>query len=943
MTRRSNWLILLLAVLVAAGAFGQATTATMRGTITNPQGRPVANAEINAVESATGFVHTVHSRADGTYTLAGLTPGAYNIVVAAPGYEPKSQDVTVLVGQNLEDNINLAATAVLSESITVVGQQAVETRTPEAATNVTRQQIESLPQPERNFLNFAAMAPGVRLSNDPQRKTFAGDAQPAEQTNVFIDGVSDKNDILLGGIAGQDTSRGNPFPQNAVQEFRVITQNYSAQYDHASSAIITAVTKSGGNRFTGQAFVYYQPRAWVSAPPKNFQFSTLATNKDYRRYQPGLSFGGPIIKDKLNFFLSYEGDQQHATAPVNVGNQQFAGQFSQFIGAFPSPFRSTLGFGKVSWQLAANQLFDFSANYRKENEVRDFGNQTSFQSAHNLKNSVWGATGHYQWNNSSSLNEAIISLQKYHWNQAALNPDLVGQNFQGVIRIGGASTQQDFNQRRLELRDNYNLAPWNAAGIHNFQVGGNIDFMHYRIDRNNFQNPEFEFTIDPANGLTFAQPFEANFGFGNPIFSTGNNEYGIYGQDNWAVNNKLSLNLGVRWDYETHMLDQGYVTPANIVAGLTGKFTPPHGVSSTDYFSTGSERKPYKDEIQPRLGFTYDLFGNNKSIIFGGAGRYYDRLFLNAAVEERFHLQYPQYRIEFSPNGQPRNGGPTVQWNPSYMTVAGLQSLIASGVAHPEIYLFYNKTKPPYSNQANLGYRQAFGTWLASASYNYVHSYHGVTFLSASGLCCTAIVPGFGNVIISDPQGKEYKYGGVYLTLDRPYTEQTRWGVHFAYTHNNAKQTGNDEFSLDFPSAAQYGFHTVPGTQRNLFVGTGIVGLPYGIRLSTIVTWGSGEQATLLNFSQGFSLQNRIDSCAYCATLTPPGGYRNVDFRAEYNLPAFGPAQVGLIGEIFNATNHANYGCLANFLPPEGNSSLGQPGCVVSLGRREQVGLRVNF
>ena len=120
-------------------------------------------------------------------------------------------------------------------------------RTSEASTNVTTQQIENLPQDDRNFLNFATLAPGIRLSTDPQRKVISSDAQPAEQTNVFIDGVSFKNDVLQGGLVGQDSSRGNPFPQNAVQEFRVVTQNYSAQYDKAASAIITAVTKSGGN------------------------------------------------------------------------------------------------------------------------------------------------------------------------------------------------------------------------------------------------------------------------------------------------------------------------------------------------------------------------------------------------------------------------------------------------------------------------------------------------------------------------------------------------------------------------------------------------------------------------------------------------------------------------------------------------------------------------
>ena len=91
--------------------------------------------------------------------------------------------------------------------------------------------------------------------------------------------MSFKNDVLQGGLVGQDSSRGNPFPQNAVQEFRVITQNYSAQYEKASSAIITAVTKSGGNDIRGQAFWFYQPKQWVAQLPKSFQFSTLTTNK----------------------------------------------------------------------------------------------------------------------------------------------------------------------------------------------------------------------------------------------------------------------------------------------------------------------------------------------------------------------------------------------------------------------------------------------------------------------------------------------------------------------------------------------------------------------------------------------------------------------------------------------------------------------------------------
>ncbi len=323
------------------------------------------------------------------------------------------------------------------------------------------------------------------------------------------------------------------------------------------------------------------------------------------------------------------------------------------------------------------------------------------------------------------------------------------------------------------------------------------------------------------------------------------------------------------------MLDENFVTDPRVVAGLSSALHPPAGASASDYFTNGSQRKPYKSEYQPRLGFSYDLRGDSKSVLFGGWGRYFDRLFLNATLDERYRLQFPVYRIEFSPTGAMRNGGPTIKWDPSFMSIAGLNQLIASGATRPEIFLLNNNTKPPYSNQWNIGYRQVLGTWLGSVSYNQVRGYRGFTWLSASGLCCTALVPGFGNVIISDPNGKRYWYDGIYGSIDRPYTAQTRWGMHVAWTHGKAEQTGNDLFSLDFPTAAQYGKHIVSGTQRDLIVGTGIFGLPLGIRFSTIATLGSGEAAQLFDFSQGFSLAQRTASCAFCKVIYPPkkGGF----------------------------------------------------------------------
>jgi hypothetical protein len=515
-------------------------------------------------------------------------------------------------------------------------------------------------------------------------------------------------------------------------------------------------------------------------------------------------------------------------------------------------------------------------------------------------------------------------------------------SFQTVIRTGGASTTQEFDQRRLELRDNYNFAPMALAGTHHLQVGGNIDSMRYNVNKSLVGNPEFKFLPD-ANGQYGTIPFEADFGIGNPRLSLSNTEYGFYGQDKWDINNKLSLDLGLRWDYESKMLDQDYVTPANIVAALKGKSFSFDGrtISIPDeYFSTGNEREPYTNMWQPRFGFTYDIKGDSKSVVYGGWGKYYDRLFLNSTLDERFRLQFPVYRFHFSPEG----GNGNVKWDPSYYTIAGLQSLIAAGAARPEIFLLSNNTKPPYSTQYNLGYRQAFGSWLASASYNVVRAKRGITYVSASGTCCAAFAPGYGNIIINDPVGKSFWYDGVNLTLDRPYTGQNRWGVRLTYTHATAEQNGNDLFSLDAPSAADYARHPRSGSEPNRFNATAIVGLPWDLRFSTNITISSGEATPYFDFSKGFSLSGRLATGVINDAVYPPDEYRNVDFRLQKDFAAFAGTTIGISGEVFNAFNSTNYGCLNNFVGDNNDrTSLGKPNCVVSLGRREQIGLKVTF
>ncbi|MEA2327262.1 MAG: hypothetical protein QOE68_2221, partial [Thermoanaerobaculia bacterium] len=359
-----------------------------------------------------------------------------------------------------------------------------------------------------------------------------------------------------------------------------------------------------------------------------------------------------------------------------------------------------------------------------------------------------------------------------------------------------------------------------------------------------------------------------------------------------------------------------------------------------EYFSTGSERKPYTKEYQPRLGFAYDLNADGKSVVFGGWGKYYDRLFLNSTLDERFRLQFPVYRFAFSSDGRPG----TIKWNDAYGTPAGLQALIAQGATHPEIYLLSNNTKPPYSTQYNVGFRQAIGSWMGSASYNAVRGKRGITYVAASGTCCGAFAPGYNAVIINDPVGKSFWYDAESLTLDRPYTSQSKWGARFIYTHAKSEQNGNDLFSLDLPSAASYARHPGVGSEPNHFNATGIFGIPWDMRFSTSVTFGTGGATPITDFSKGFSLAGRLATGVKRGAVYPDKGYRNVDFRLSKDFNAVRGTTIGVIAEVFNAFNFTNYGCLNDFVGDNNDrTNLGKPNCVVALGRREQVGLRLTF
>ncbi|HVN77246.1 MAG TPA: carboxypeptidase-like regulatory domain-containing protein, partial [Thermoanaerobaculaceae bacterium] len=251
---KRHWVVVLpalalLALLVASQVGAQGTTASIGGTVGDKRG-PLPGATVAAKNTQTAFVYKTVAGEDGSFLLGGLPPGTYEITVYSEAYKAKTVTVTVLLGQANKVCFELTPEKVFVADATVVGDTTkvlVDTRSSTIATNITPQQMETLPMLNRNFLSFASLAAGISATQqdaDGEGQGFTSAGAKPEAVNVYIDGTDFKNNLIKGGAFMQDVSRGNPFPQSAVQEYQVMTQNYKAEFGSASAAVITAVTKS---------------------------------------------------------------------------------------------------------------------------------------------------------------------------------------------------------------------------------------------------------------------------------------------------------------------------------------------------------------------------------------------------------------------------------------------------------------------------------------------------------------------------------------------------------------------------------------------------------------------------------------------------------------------------------------------------------------------------
>lgn len=972
---RSRVVQIFLTLVVAIGwlaggsslAIAQTATGSIRGFVTDSSGAPLASATVVARDAQSGTQRSTVSRDNGFYSLNGLNPGRYLLSARRIGSTPQERPVNVGVGQVLSIDLKLGQVATTLGGVTVVAASAVpETRTSETATNVSPEQINQLPTPSRNFLDLVTLAPGTRITPDRVNgtaKVFAAGAQPAEQINVFIDGASYKNDIVLGGVAGQDASRGNPFPRNAVQEFRIVTNNFKAEYQKASSAIITAVTKSGTNTWQGSAFTELQNKSLVALD--TFQRRANLKKQDYERYLLGLNLGGPIIQNKLFFFGSYEGNYQDRTALTVLGGT--VANYPPAIQALnntsrTSPFREHLGFGKLTFVPDERQRVDFEGDIRKETDTRGFGGQNGdtwrpYSSAENHRNNVYTGRVRHTYGSANWINEAMVSYQHYLFNEDPIDFTTPIVLSPGNYWLGGRDSFQDLTQNRLTLRDDWTYTGLRAAGDHVIKLGASFDNAKYDMNKQLNENPKFFFD---QNNSVF--PYKAEIGFGNPDVQQTNNQFGVYGQDDWSPTRRLLINVGVRWDIETGMFNRDYVTPTAVADSLRAyQSLVAVPFDAERYISDGSNRSMYTGAVQPRIGVSYALDDAGKTTVFGAFGIFTDRLPFNATLDETYRRQHPNYTINFVAPGTPNVPAGQFAWDPSYQSRTGLLTLISQVSPPQQLFLIPNDLKPPHSNQWSAGVKHDFGGFDATLAYNGTRSFNGFSFEWANlrldpakdDCCIGAGIPAYQDVLVGNNTVHTW-YDALLAQINRQYHVNQKgygWGAGLAYTLSKAEAEGGDLFSFPSVRGGLNERHPIGDDRRHQFVFNWITDVPaaWGIQFSGLAQLSSGTP---------------IRQQAFVPLPNPPGGnqritrgfdrtpwFKNVDLRFRKNFLNVGGNQMGVTGSVFNVLNTQNLGCFNDVLEDPGptpgttvpNPNFGLANCVISDPRRFQIGVSYDF
>ena len=471
-------------------------------------------------------------------------------------------------------------------------------------------------------------------------------------------------------------------------------------------------------------------------------------------------------------------------------------------------------------------------------------------------------------------------------------------------------------------------------GVHTVKMGVKLQQVTLTAQDSENNNPQFYYDVTPAG--TAPNPYKAQFANPvpglNPVARSKGQQFGVYIQDDWAQNDKLTWNVGVRWDYEKTPSYLDYRTPANVIAALNGpnpamagqtyaQALALGGVNVNDYISTGNNRKAPLNEIQPRLGFSFDFNADQRHVLFGGYGRSYDRDLYDYLELEQTKAALPTSTVFFNNIPErPCTPSPTcVPWDPKYLNgIQNLQALLQTTNTGNEVDLINNNLKAPYSDQFSVGIHNRVADWNTTATVARILSHDGFAFTLGNRYPSGAFwmnggqpwgngVPGFGALIIGN-NGIETKTTEILLSAEKPYTEGSGWGATIAYTFTDAVQNRdiNEHYSFDEETIHQYPFITSNAVSKHRLVATGTLKGPWGTLFAGKLTLATpipvdGIACYGATFPNG-------SGCIPKAGIAPETfGFRSLDMQVTKNFDLPAGQSISLRVDVLNLFNYYNY------------------------------------
>jgi hypothetical protein len=953
---------------LAAGvvhAQSRVTGGDLRGTVVEQAGGPLAGATVTVTNLETNIARTVTSGVNGSYFVAALPPGTYSVAVAMTGFGPQKREGLVLhLGQTAALDFTLSLEG-RTEEVTVVGEGSLSDAGRTAVTSVVGQaQIENLPINGRNFISFSIITPGVTTDNTPQQGASATSGlsftgQRARSNNIMVDGL-DNNDSVVGAVR-------STFSQEAVREFQVLTNSYSAEFGKATGGVVNIVTKSGSNDLHGNAFMYLRDDA-LNAKDHFEKFDVFggAVNREkspFKQKQFGATLGGPIAKDRTFFFLSFERLDVEANSFVTISEPDAAvlrnAGFPVTTGANPFEVKDTLLLGKINHQWNQDHSLVLRVNYsNRDNEfIEPFGGL------------IARSRGAAQLRKDTSISLAetdILSprwvhelrVQYAHENQKinSLDPNCGGPclaNDQGgpTLEVAGVASvgRQRFTPNpRINTRYQVSDTLTYAGGRH--VVKGGVDF---NLIDNEAALPlhfggRFLFRPLPAIPGLIPQPLSAIQalaagipaayiqGFGEPGGPYKYWDFSVFLQDEFRVSSKLVIKPGIR--YQRQYLPDYDQRQVSNLGGTTFSYSYPND----------------GNDIAPRVAVAFDPSGDGKTSLHAAYGVFYDSQItaIGAITDEISGLSGADSVRTLAA----RFPSPAVlaAWRAPGHRLTEAQALALVGGSFPSLVISADPgLETPWAHQAAVGFDRTLGRdYTFTANFVYVRGKHQVGTVDYN-----PVVPSLGaNRRPNDVAGRagtsasvlQYTdfgqtwYKGLTVSLNKRLSHNYEFLV--SYTLGKAEDNSTD-FQSAFipqdngrgrnpsdPTGLPVGFDPLlergPANhdQRHRFVFSGRYQLPAGLSVSSIVTAASGRPFTPIT---GVDVNGDGDGGAIPgsdrARVNPADASTSVgrnsanlpstftvDLRLQKRFKLGGTAALDVIAEAFNLLDRTNYSDVNN-------------------------------